>query len=317
MVDKKKPVNMEMEKYKIERLKVYGKIITVLISIGIGTFGVTVINSKLQGKQLEQQALVNKAELQQAELGHLGKFLTHALEKDVNYRIRFATYFAKVTNDEDSRVRWVEYLESLNTLKANEKKHERDLKKAWDEGEEEKAAEIEIELANLREQTAPLPIADPRRFEENMVPEIDIKNKFVVEEIEGDTVVKDHATGLTWQQSGSVMMTYKKAEGYIAKLNTEKFAGYNVWRLPTVVEANTLLEKEIYISDVYADNELYINDVFDNKQKWIWTSDKDKESDSRAFAVNFGYPTDCSNNMMDLHDVRAVLFEKLIIQKGD
>ncbi len=314
MTDKKKPDDLEMENIKLERFKLRGKIIiatiTVLFGSGLGTY----INYSIQSRQLKQQELINKSKIKQSEMENLGKFLKHALEDDINKRIRFADYFTKLTISKDVQSRWKGYYSGLEALKDKKEQLKTDRKTA-DKKEKER---IDTELARVIEQTAPL-LTGAERFKANMVPESDTDNKFELKEIEQklingkkrvDKVVIDHETGLMWQQSGSVKMKYQKAEEYIANLNTNKFAGYNVWRLPTVFEAITLLETEKYISDVYADYNLFINDVFDKNQDWIWTSDRDKEHDSRAFAVKLSYRTYCSYNMMDKYNVRAVLFEK-------
>lgn len=94
-------------------------------------------------------------------------------------------------------------------------------------------------------------------------------------------VVYDHASALMWQQSGSFEpMVYKDAKAYIDDLNSQAFAGYRDWRLPTLEEAMSLMEpKEI-------NDNLYIDRKFDETQRWIWTSDTD--SASSAWVVNFG-----------------------------
>jgi len=81
--------------------------------------------------------------------------------------------------------------------------------------------------------------------------------------------VIDHATGLTWQQSGSKeTMSFAEAEKYIQKLNGQEYAGHNDWRLPTLEEAMSLMEPSTKNGD------LYIDPVFDKTQRWIWTADK-------------------------------------------
>ena len=53
----------------------------------------------------------------------------------------------------------------------------------------------------------------------------------------GDGTVSDLATGLMWQRSGSDDgIHHKNRQAYIKKLNQEKFAGYDDWRLPTTEE---------------------------------------------------------------------------------
>lgn len=101
--------------------------------------------------------------------------------------------------------------------------------------------------------------------------------------ITDDKVVSDYASGLIWQQSGSEgYLTYKAAEEYIKQLNDAKFAGFSDWRLPSLEEAMSLMERE------RQDDRLYINPVFGAKQDWIWTADY-QERASRAWYVYFYY----------------------------
>ncbi len=96
-------------------------------------------------------------------------------------------------------------------------------------------------------------------------------NKF--EKKNNGQVVYDQANGLMWQQSGSAEdMAYEKAKVYITKLNSDQFAGYNDWRLPTLEETMSLMEStnnESTKKNVY----LYIDPIFDKKQRSVWTSD--------------------------------------------
>ncbi|MFQ5630538.1 MAG: DUF1566 domain-containing protein, partial [bacterium] len=81
-------------------------------------------------------------------------------------------------------------------------------------------------------------------------------------------VVFDAATGLWWQQSGSRdKMTFSKTKRFADELCKNKFAGFSDWRLPTLEEAMSLMEKENMNGD------LHIDPVFDKAQSWIWTSD--------------------------------------------
>ncbi|MCH8955995.1 DUF1566 domain-containing protein [candidate division KSB1 bacterium] len=124
-----------------------------------------------------------------------------------------------------------------------------------------------------------------------------IDNEFAVQM--NGKVVYDAATGLSWQQSGSSNMTFKKAEAYIQKLNREDHGGYSDWRLPTLEEAMSLMEpKEL-------NGDLHIDSKFDKTQRWIWTADK--KSASRAWVVYFSNG-DCSFNVIDIFfvHVRAV-----------
>ncbi len=71
--------------------------------------------------------------------------------------------------------------------------------------------------------------------------------------------VFDHASGLMWQQSGSDKdISFDEAKKYVAKLNSEHYAGYNDWRLPTLEEAMSLMEP------TEKSGGLNIDPVFDN-----------------------------------------------------
>jgi len=108
-----------------------------------------------------------------------------------------------------------------------------------------------------------------------------IHHEYELKAINGDKVIIDHTTGLMWQQAGSDRGDYQKAQEYIKKLNRDKFAGFNDWRLPTLEEAMSLMERE------KRGTGLYIDPVFDQEQWWIWCADK--SSASVAWVVSFDY----------------------------
>jgi hypothetical protein len=96
-----------------------------------------------------------------------------------------------------------------------------------------------------------------------------IKHQYETVKRHGEKLVVDHATGLTWQQSGSkYYMNHADAEKYILDLNNRNFAGHNDWRLPTLEEAMALMEPKTNKDG------LFIDRVFDTKQLRIWTSSK-------------------------------------------
>ena len=107
-------------------------------------------------------------------------------------------------------------------------------------------------------------------------------------------VVFDRASGLRWQQAGSDnYMTFADAEKYVRDLNAKNFAGHSDWRLPTLEEAMSLMERETKHGD------LYIDPVFDKTQRWIWTADKaDSAGVARValFAYGFCYHNHVTNN---------------------
>ncbi|MDM8541732.1 DUF1566 domain-containing protein [Desulfococcaceae bacterium HSG9] len=88
-------------------------------------------------------------------------------------------------------------------------------------------------------------------------------NRF--QKIKNGQVIKDHATGLMWQQAGSSKyMKYGAAQKYV-KMH---FAGYHDWRIPTIDELTSL------ITQTKQDGGLYISSIFDKKQRWCWSSDR-------------------------------------------
>ena len=126
------------------------------------------------------------------------------------------------------------------------------------------------------------------------------KNDF--EEQEDDKIVIDHASGLTWQRSGSDKGTdFKGAKEYVHQLNQKSFSGHDEWRLPTLEEAMSLVEK------TKNKEGLHINSVFDKEQAWIITSDLHKGLfGTRAWVVDFSSGSSCSIAFSSAHCVRAV-----------
>jgi len=101
-------------------------------------------------------------------------------------------------------------------------------------------------------------------------------------ERKGVKLVIDHATGLTWQQDcRGKYLSFKDTEAYIQEMNVENYGGNNDWRLPTLEEAMSLMERE------KKDGDLYIDPVFDRTQWWIRTADL--ESAGRVWVVTYGY----------------------------
>ena len=154
-------INLELERIRLERIKVYSKIVGLLITVGLGTFGVAIVNQSIQQRQLDQQKEQNDAQLklqiekaradrQKEEMAYLGEYLNFALEKDVNRRIRFAEYFAALTVSEELQPRWKEYLGTLKSTVEEQQFLSTKLEAARAEGDEPKLALIGTELAHLR-----------------------------------------------------------------------------------------------------------------------------------------------------------------------
>ncbi len=98
MADEMKTDNLEMEKIKLERFKVWGKIITVTVSVLFGSVLGVIINWSYQNRQLDLEAMK-----------HLGGFVDYALVKDGEKRFRFAEYFATLCPSKTFRRNWESY----------------------------------------------------------------------------------------------------------------------------------------------------------------------------------------------------------------
>jgi hypothetical protein len=118
-------------------------------------------------------------------------------------------------------------------------------------------------------------------------------------ERQGQKLVVDQATGLTWQKSGSEKyMTFAEAEEYIRELKREKYAGHDDWRLPTLEEAMSLMEP------TKKNGDLYIDPIFDKTHRYIWTADK--STAGVAWVVLFYAGLCASRGLSSYHYVRAV-----------
>lgn len=108
------------------------------------------------------------------------------------------------------------------------------------------------------------------------------------EEGKDGSVVIDFTSILMWQRAGSEYpLRFDRARAYIERLNREQFAGYSDWRLPTIEEAMSLVERDKQNED------LNIAPVFDPRQRTVWTADD--ESETRKWTVAF-YDGNCYPN---------------------
>ena len=97
-------------------------------------------------------------------------------------------------------------------------------------------------------------------------------------------VVRDAATGLVWQRVGSAeSIGFSEIPGYLSELNTNRFGGFDDWRLPSLAEAWTLLEYR-------QRNGLHIDPLFGSDQKWIWTSSIAEDGYGWFLFFNYGRP---------------------------
>jgi hypothetical protein len=106
-----------------------------------------------------------------------------------------------------------------------------------------------------------------------------VPHQYAAQAVGDATIVLDHATGLTWQRGGSNLpMIHDRTKSYIAQLNTERFAGFGDWRLPTLEEAMSLMEPA-------AHDRVHIDPVFARGVNFIWTADRTE--DDRGLVIYF------------------------------
>ena len=114
----------------------------------------------------------------------------------------------------------------------------------------------------------------------------------------------DDLTGLTWQQSGSVYpQTWHQAHHYVARLNAQRFGGFQDWRLPTSDELITLLQPPSQGRDIC------IAPLFDTTQRWIWSSDR------RSFIA--AYFVDVELGCLGWQDFSAPFYVRAVRSRTD
>lgn len=94
-------------------------------------------------------------------------------------------------------------------------------------------------------------------------------HQYKIIERNGKRLISDETTGLVWQESGSLEAgSFDHANKHIDRLNNAGYGGYNDWRLPTLEEAMSLMERELQ------NGGLFINSIFHSEQQILWTADK-------------------------------------------
>ncbi len=112
------------------------------------------------------------------------------------------------------------------------------------------------------------------------------------------TTVKDLATNLVWQQSGSHHpMSWHQAQSYIHMLCESRFGGYQNWRIPTINEILSLLNP-------LSDDNFCMEPVFSPDQKWLWSSDTRSKKSVWSVDAQMGFVT--CNDLFDYNFVKGV-----------
>ena len=175
--------------------------------------------------------------------------------------------------------------EELKRIKAERRKRSESIKEdnAKETSEKlvayvpKKVADAEIQKIKLRDTQE---VLYPRNIK-NMIQtynfyikkineEGDFSNHFVDN---SDGTITDSVTGLMWEKNGSsTLYQYYRAEKYILGLNNKGFAGYNNWRIPTLEELCSLLERE------KNEKGLHISPLFDHTQSLYLNLDRPGEA---------------------------------------
>ena len=134
--------------------------------------------------------------------------------------------------------------------------------------------------------------------------ENELESRFVNEA----TVVIDHATGLMWQQSGTVnQMEWWLFKSYVKELNLEKFAGFSDWRLPTIDELASLMTPVGKNQGLY-----YISPLFDSRQKNCGSSDA---ADKYQWQADYMNGTLSPEYESYVRAVRTIQLESAVLEK--
>lgn len=77
-------------------------------------------------------------------------------------------------------------------------------------------------------------------------------------------VVVDQRTGLMWQRAGLDITSVLSMKRKIEELNKDGFAGFHDWRMPTMEEAMSIMDKEVNSKDIH------LNLCFSKEQPFIF-----------------------------------------------
>ena len=86
---------------------------------------------------------------------------------------------------------------------------------------------------------------------------------------DGQTVT-DLVTGIQWQRGGCDLRNHRNITAYITTLNADRHAGHDDWRLPTIEEALSLLDRHRNSKG------LYLHPCFSKHQPFVFTADQRK-----------------------------------------
>lgn len=83
-------------------------------------------------------------------------------------------------------------------------------------------------------------------------------------------VVVDQRTGLMWQRGGLDITAVRSMKRKIEQLNKDGYAGFHDWRMPTMAEAMSIMDKEVNSKDIH------LNLCFSKEQPFIFVNTQRK-----------------------------------------
>jgi len=154
------------------------------------------------------------------------------------------------------------------------------------------------QILSLNKPLEPLPPSNDPRFVDN-----------------GDGTVNDVQQQLMWKQQDSYQelkkwLNWKMAGDYIRKLNEEKFAGHDDWRLPSRGELATLYEenKSIPWQYYWTTNQVHMDPIFGYTSCCFWSGEV--KDDTYAWTFNYirgkAYPSPREGPGLSLSAIRPV-----------
>ncbi len=133
----------------------------------------------------------------------------------------------------------------------------------------------------------------------------------------GDGTVADNKTGLIWirediWQRENRWVTYDEAKEYVINLAHGKFAGKNIWRLPSIKEALSLYDESLANKDKYG-NTIYLPPIFpEGSQATVWCEEPSTGNDGYTVDFRNGKVGTLYKSKCPRMSARAVFGESLI-----